>query len=354
MRIAIVNDMTMAVEALRRVVLSVPGYSIAWIAMDGIEAVQKCAQDRPDLVLMDLMMPRMDGAEASRLIMQQSPCAILVVTATVEGHYSKVFEAMAAGALDAVETPVLGHAGDPSGAMPLLTKMALIHQRLARKYRKPKFDEAPSSNRVLAAGHPSTAFPLVVIGASTGGPAALAAILRALPRELAVGISVVQHVDQFFAPGMAAWLSRESGLLVQVVKPQDQPGIGCVQLAATNDHLVLNAALAYEYTVEPKDLYFRPSVDVFFKSVVRHWPGPLVGVLLTGMGSDGAQGLLSIRQAGGHTIAQDRESSIVYGMPKAAVALGAAMEILPLSAIAGGIHQALSSLPIFSPRNLHE
>ena len=126
-----------------------------------------------------------------------------------------------------------------------------------------------------------------------GGPAALAAILRALPRELAVGISVVQHVDQFFAPGMAAWLSRESGLLVQVVKPQDQPGIGCVQLAATNDHLVLNAALAYEYMVEPKDLYFRPSVDVFFKSVVRHWPGPLVGVLLTGMGSDGAQGLLS-------------------------------------------------------------
>ena len=132
MRIAIVNDVPMAVEALRRVVTSVPEYQIAWIAADGEEAVRHCAADVPDLILMDLMMPRMDGAEASRIIMRDSPCAILIVTATVGGHSSKVFEAMGWGALDAVNTPVLERPGEPSRASELLAKIAMLSKLIGK------------------------------------------------------------------------------------------------------------------------------------------------------------------------------------------------------------------------------
>src|ERR1700693_653024 len=128
MRIAIVNDVPMAGEALRRVVTSVPEYQIAWIATDGEEAVRRCAADVPDLILMDLLMPRMDGAEASRLIMRDSPCAILIVTATVGGHSSKVFEAMGWGALDAVNTPVLETSGGPARPSELLAQSAMLGQ----------------------------------------------------------------------------------------------------------------------------------------------------------------------------------------------------------------------------------
>src|SRR5579862_450945 len=132
MRIAIVNDMPMAVEALRRVITGVPEYQIAWIAADGEEAVRQCRADPPDLILMDLIMPRMDGAEASRLIMRDSPCAILIVTATVEGHSSKVFEAMGSGALDAVKTPVLDGPGKTGGGSDLLAKIAMLRKLIGR------------------------------------------------------------------------------------------------------------------------------------------------------------------------------------------------------------------------------
>ena len=173
MRIAIVNDVPMAVEALRRVLLSVPDHQIAWVAADGEEAVRQCKADTPDLILMDLIMPRMDGAEASRIIMRDSPCAILVVTATVEGHSSKVFEAMGWGALDAINTPALEKPGEPGGGSELLTKVAMLSKLI---------DKSPTqalSPWITAAenGRPQPDFPLIAIGASTGGPAALASLL---------------------------------------------------------------------------------------------------------------------------------------------------------------------------------
>ncbi|MFH1476555.1 MAG: chemotaxis response regulator protein-glutamate methylesterase [Verrucomicrobiota bacterium] len=337
MKIAIVNDMLMAVEALRRVVCSRPDYTIAWVAHDGAEAVKKCAEDHPDMILMDLIMPLMNGAEATRHIMRDSPCPILVVTATVDGNISLVFEAMGYGALDAVNTPVLGTDGKLNGAQALLRKIEIIGHLIARPalMNPPamEFDTPPPTKDHL---------PLIVLGASTGGPAALADILSHLPAVVDAAMVVIQHVDKKFAPDLALWLGTHCRLKIKVAAPGCRPETGTVWLAGTNDHLVLTKHGTFEYRIEPVKCFYRPSVDVFFKSVAAHWPPPGVAVLLTGMGRDGGEGLLALRHSGWRTLAQDKATSIVYGMPRAAAELGAAEKILPLSAIADAIMQMLA------------
>jgi two-component system response regulator WspF len=175
---------------------------------------------------------------------------------------------------------------------------------------------------------------LVAIGASAGGPAALTAVLSGLPKGFPAAVVIVQHVDAQFAQGMADWLSRNSALPVRVAKEGDRPTAGTVLLAGTNDHLRFTSSDRVGYTAEPRQQAYRPSVDVFFASVGVHWAGEAVGVLLTGMGRDGAQGLKTLRDKGHYTIAQDQATSTVYGMPKAAASLGAAVDILPLERIA--------------------
>ena len=332
MRIAIVNDLSLAVEVLRRLVQSVPEYELAWTAVNGIEAVEKCAHDRPDLILMDLIMPLMDGVQATRVIMKQSPCAILIVTATVSGNADKVFEALSAGALDAVATPVFGTGGGIDGAEELLRKIVVMGKLIAHAGRQSR--TAPPST---AKGTPVRPPRLVALGASTGGPNAVAIILRGLPQDLAAAVVVVQHLDVQFAPGLVDWLGNQTGLTVSLIRESIMPEPGEVYVAGTNDHLVIGADLTFHYTVEPLDYPYRPSVDEFFLSLGRHWPQPGVACLLTGMGRDGAQGLLALRQAGWRTMAQDEKTCIVYGMPRAAVEVGAAAESLPVENISAAI-----------------
>jgi two-component system response regulator WspF len=339
-RIAIVNDVAMAIEVLRRVLISVPGYSLAWVADDGAEAVERCKQDTPDLILMDLIMPVMDGAEATRRIMAQNPCAILIVTATVDNHFAKVFEALGAGAVDVVQTPVLAGNSQLQGAAALKFKIEAIgrlisgdegHMHPGRTAQDQPQLHAASSDRLIA------------IGASAGGPATLATILGSLPHDFPAAIVIIQHMDAQFIPLMASWLNDRSALYVRVARQRDRPQASTVLVAGTNDHLVFADAQSFTYTPEPLDCCYRPSVDVFFESAVRHWKGKLAGVLLTGMGRDGARGLKAIREAGWLTIAQDAASCVVYGMPKAAVELDAAVKILPGNAIAGELMNFVAS-----------
>jgi two-component system, chemotaxis family, response regulator WspF len=337
LRIAIVNDLLMAREALRRVIAEVPDYSLAWTARNGAEAVKRCTEDTPELILMDLIMPVMDGVEATRRIMAQAPCAILVVTATVEGHTPQVFEALGVGALDAVQTPVFEASGQLDGASTLKLKIEKIRQLISRSSDRKhlgRLNLQPKSVRIN---------PLVVIGASAGGPAALATILRDLPSNFSAPMVIVQHIDAQFAPSMASWLGGQSALAVRIACERDQPGAGAALLASTNDHLIFINSRTLGYTAEPRDCFYRPSVDVFFESVASHWKGDVVAVLLTGMGRDGAKGLKALRNAGALTIAQDSESCVVYGMPKAAVELDAAVEILPLETIASCLTNSLKS-----------
>lgn len=332
MRIAIVNDLALAVEVLRRLVRSVQEYEVAWTAANGIEAVEKCARDRPDLILMDLIMPLMDGAQATRIIMKQSPCAILVVTATVSGHADKVFEALSAGALDAVATPVFAAGGEIAGGDELLRKIAVM-QKLITYAGREQSATLPLPSRVTPS-HPPR---LVVLGTSTGGPNAVAIVLRGLPRNLGAALVIVQHLDLQFAPALVEWLGDQTELPVSLIRESTRPEAGGAYVAGTNDHLVIGADLTFHYTAEPVDYPYRPSVDEFFLSLCHHWPRPGVACLLTGMGRDGAQGLLALRRVGWRTIAQDEKTCIVFGMPRAAVEIGAVAELLPLEHISTAI-----------------
>ena len=339
MRIAIVNDMAMATEALRRVLISVPGYRLAWVAGDGAEAVEKCNHDTPDLILMDLIMPVMDGVEATRRIMAQSPCGILVVTATLEGHFAKVFEALGAGALDVVQTPFLAGNSQLQGIAALKFKLAAIGRLVSG-------DSSQKHLRgsALAEPQPGSASSdrLIAIGASAGGPAALAAILGCLPRDFPAAIVIIQHVDPQFVPMMAAWLNEQSALSVRIARQGDRPEANTALIAGTNDHLVFISPQSLGYTPEPLESCYRPSIDVFFESTIRHWKGEVTGVLLTGMGRDGARGLKALRDAGSLTIAQNAATCAVYGMPKAAAELNAAVRILPVNEIVNELIHCVS------------
>jgi two-component system, chemotaxis family, response regulator WspF len=277
--------------------------------------------------------------EATRRIMALAPCAILVVTATVEGHTSQVFEALGAGALDAVQTPVLDVRGHLDGASTLKLKIETIRRLISRSSDRKHFGRL--NGNLQPRSVPIN--PLVVIGASAGGPAALATILRGLTGDFLAPMVIVQHIDAEFAPSMASWLGRKSALAVRIACEGDQPRAGTALIASTDDHLIFLDSRNLGYTPEPRDCFYRPSVDVFFESVAGHWKGDVVAVLLTGMGRDGARGLKTLRNAGALPIAQNAESCVVYGMPKAAVELEAAVEILPLETIASCLTNSLKS-----------
>ena len=330
MRIAVANHKRQIVEIIRRIILSVPGNEIAWIAGSGSEAVDMSLRDSPDLILMELVMPGLDGVEATRRIMEKSPCPILLLTSSVDGNTAGIFRAMGYGALDVINTPVLGNdSAAKESSIALLKKISNI----GRLKRKPPTGK--ERHGVLPV--PFHIPPLIVIGSSTGGPKALAELLAGFPGTLPAGVVIVQHVDGEFSLSLANWLDAQTSLKVLLASHGRQPLPATVFLAGSSDHLIVTKELELVYTEEPKGLPYRPSVDLFFESVARHWPEKGVAVLLTGMGRDGARGLAALRNAGWYTIAQDEATSVVYGMPKAAKELGAAVDILPLGAIAPAI-----------------
>lgn len=327
MRIALVNDIAPVLEALTRIVMQVPGHEIAWIARNGLEAVERCRYDAPDLILMDLLMPVMDGVEATRRIMASSPCAILLVTSALNEKPGKVFEAMGHGAMDAVAPPSLEdtpEARDHEKA--ILKKIAMI-----RRLKPPAPQTREGGNPVP---RDRDFPPLILIGSSTGGPKALAESLASLEKGTGVAVIVVQHVDTDFSKSLVAWLSRQTSLRVSMAEQGQRPEPGRIYVAGSHDHLVLTRNGAFGYVAGPEDTPFRPSVDIFFKSVADHGPKKGMAILLTGMGKDGAEGLALLRRAGWQTIAQDQETSAVYGMPKAARDLKAAGQILSIGKIA--------------------
>ncbi len=344
MKVAIVNDSKMAAEILRRIVAQLPEYTLEWTAYSGEEAIQLCAQSCPDIILMDLVMPGIDGAETTRRIMQSTPCVILVVTATTIGNRDMVFEAMGYGALDAVNTPVLGPGQNLDGAEALIQKLRTVSRLVSPGHAS---GDAPANDRTASRSRDTSQVPVVAIGASTGGPQALAEVLSHLPARFPAAVLVVQHVDQHFTPGLAGWLQHSSKLPVSIAEPDARLSPGAIWIAGRRENLTYDNGFA-RYTPAPEDAIHKPSIDSLFYSLAKPLRAARVGVLLTGMGRDGAAGLLALRKAGGLTIAQDAATSVVYGMPKAAADISAASEILPLSSIGPRICEA-----VLQRRNTH-
>ena len=331
MRLAIAHHDASTMDALKRIVAAIAGYDIIWMAADGAEAVRRCQKEKPELLLLDLALPLLDGSRTANGIMKSCPCAILLLTDSVEANAAKVFEAMGQGALDAVRVFLEKSTGKLNGEADIIKKLATIGKLIGKVETQVK---APFKGKTTS---PDLLPPLVAIGASTGGPKALSIVLAALPKVLGAAVIIVQHVDEQFSRGLAEWLNGQSGLKVVLAGEGERPKIDTVLVASTNDHLILGADLVLRYTKEPRDYPYRPSVDVFFESLARHWPRRDMAVLLTGMGRDGASGLTALRKAGWYTIAQDEKTSVVYGMPAAAVEMGGAMDILPLDRIAPAI-----------------
>ena len=369
MRFCWSNDLAVACEALRRAVAEDPALEVIWIARDGLQALELAQRARPDLILMDLIMPRMNGAEATREIMRVAPCPILVVTATVTGNAGLVYEALGAGALDAVNTPSFTQGATLRGGEELLRRIHLVartqHAAAAESVAigrptmpsppppsppiarpslvKSAAPQSPSSRAASSAGSLAPSDPsartmcaIVAIGASTGGPRAVADVLRALPVDMTAATLIVQHVSTAFVRGFADWLGAETGRRVDLARAGQVVAAGDVLVAGEERHMVLGANGTIEYRDEPRALLHCPAIDELFASLA-HYARPGVAVLLTGMGRDGAQGMMQLRSAGWHTIAQDEKSSVVWGMPGAAHKLGAAVETLALDRIAPAI-----------------
>jgi len=323
MKLAIVNDSQPAREVLQRLLEQRPDCELIWMAPSGSEAIDLCERQPPDIILMDMVMPGMDGAEATRRILARHACTILIVTASIVHNTSKIFEAMGAGALDVAVTPSSNHPGEVAEFFRKLDQVQRLHSPSAPEIN-------PKTTGAIANRQPAQ--KAILIGASAGGPAALASLLEKLPADLPAGVAIAQHMDSRFDDAFISWLDNQSPWPVRKAALGDSIQNGQVLIAGADRHLIFNSNQQLTFTDRPRFAYI-PSIDLLFSSAAQYWRGALAAVLLTGMGNDGAKGLKQIREAGHLTLAQDKATSALYGMPKVAAETGAASEILPLQEI---------------------
>jgi two-component system chemotaxis response regulator CheB len=323
-RVLVADDSEIFREVLSRVVAEDPGFEVVGVAANGFSAAALTRELRPDVITMDLNMPDADGFSGIARIMAETPTPILVLTANrVE---AVGFKALSLGALDILEKPAADAELDAYGGV-LRSRLRLLAGVKVIRHLRGLRDRRPAA--------PSTAarVDLVVIGASLGGPRALATLLRGLPAAFPAALAVVQHIADGFTEGLASWLAQESRLEVREARDGDMLRPGRVLIAPTGRHLVVGGEGVARLSDEPPVDTFKPSVTPLFASAARHYGARACGVLLTGMGRDGADGMRRLREAGATTLAQDEATSAVFGMPRAAIELGAVARILPLDEI---------------------
>lgn len=339
-RVLVVEDSLTVRKRMLQVLSTDPDIEVVGEAEDGRRGIELCQQLRPDVVTMDMMLPVMSGLAATEFIMAYCPTPILIVSAsTNRGELFRTYEALAAGALDVLEKP-LGDELDSLWERKLVDTVKLISRVEVITHLKARLGSArraPADFVVRVEPLPRRR-PLraVAVGVSTGGPAALTQLLRALPADFPLPILIVIHIGKLFAPAFAEWLDGQSPINVTYAEDGEAlpaPGSGRVLLAPPDRHLVLRQG-RLRLTQDGERHSCRPSVDVLFESLAQELAADCVACLLTGMGKDGAEGLLAVRRSGGRTIAQDEATSVVFGMPREAILIGAAEQVLPLDRIA--------------------
>ncbi|KAB8142388.1 chemotaxis-specific protein-glutamate methyltransferase CheB [Chloroflexia bacterium SDU3-3] len=369
-RVVIVDDSPLMQRVLTGLLEQDPAIQVVGTAWNGQIAIELVERLRPDVVTMDVRMPVMDGLATTQHLMAYCPTPILVLTALAQHDVDITFKMLGAGALDIVEKPAgndpmaLGkQAHDLIRRVKLLARVKVVrhlrgrrkteelNQAMAAKTPAPTTAPpirasyarvAPAPTPIQAAPTPKLAFhatfPLIMIGASTGGPRAVNQILSALPADLHAAVVVVQHIAEGFSGGMAEWLALHCRLPVVLAQEEMELKPGVVLIAPDRRDLLLQQDGRIHLS-RNSVLLQCPSVDVAMQAAAAVYGQRCIGVLLTGMGRDGAYGMMTIRRAGGHTIAQDEATSAIFGMPKAAIDLGAAAEILPIAQIAARLVQ---------------
>jgi two-component system, chemotaxis family, protein-glutamate methylesterase/glutaminase len=333
LRVLIVDDSLTVRRRLAEAFAFEPSCEVVGEATDGQQAFDQCQRLRPDVVTMDLVMPKVDGLRATELIMAHCPTPIVVLSAAenrTEGL--RTMDALAAGAVDAVDKP--SGLLDSKWMQMLLSRVRVASRvRVITHVRARLRQETPHAPPRVPA--PQVPPRLLVIGASTGGPAAVRHILRSLPAGFPLPVLLVLHITEHFDTAMAEWLEAQSGLVVRNAVDGEalpMPGQMTVRMAPGNRHLVVRSG-RLRLVDGPERHSCRPSVDELFESVARELGAAAIGCLLTGMGRDGAEGLAALRRAGAATVVEDESSCVVFGMPREAIRLGAAQHVMELTEI---------------------
>jgi two-component system chemotaxis response regulator CheB len=351
-RVLVVEDSPSVRELLVYILGSDPEVAIIGTADNGEDAIEAARDSRPDVITMDVRMPKMDGLEATRRIMEICPTPIVIVSgSSARDEMAATFRALEAGALAFVAKPNgVDHPLHGGAARHLLETVKLMSEvRVVRRWPKRQAPSAPAPAppEVEDAWTAAAPIELVAIGASTGGPVVLRTILSALPRNLPVPILVVQHIAAGFTEGFAEWLTQSSGMAVRVAADGERPSPGIAYVAPDGSHMKVERGGRIALSHDRPENGHRPSVSYLFRSVAAVAGARAIGVLLTGMGRDGAEELKLMKDKGAVTIAQDHESSLIHGMPGEAIGLGAATYVLSAdriaAALAGLVEQGSSS-----------
>ncbi|MEO8904485.1 MAG: chemotaxis-specific protein-glutamate methyltransferase CheB [Polyangiaceae bacterium] len=343
-RVLVVEDSLTVRKRLVEVLRSDKDLEVVAEADNGRTGVELCRTLRPDVITLDMHLPIMDGVTATENIMGHFPTPILIVSSsTNRGDLFKTYDALAAGAVDILEKPQ-GNEADGVWEKRFLSAVKLVSRirvithiraRLGSVGRAPvELPDPGAPWHKLGGQRPS----VIALGASTGGPGALVDVLRAIPGGFPAAILIVLHIDELFSSAFADWLASQTGHAVAYARGGESlaSARGRIFLAPPGKHLDVRGG-TLRLTSDPERNFCRPSVDVLFESLASDCAGEVVACLLTGMGKDGAQGLLALRRAGAQTIAQDEATSVIYGMPREAVLLGAAERILPLGEIGAAL-----------------
>jgi two-component system chemotaxis response regulator CheB len=339
-KVLVVDDSSVSRLLLVHLLESDPQIQVIGTVNDGQAALDFVIKNRPDVIIMDIHMPHLDGFEATRRIMETQPVPIIICTATTNPReVMTTFRLMEAGAVACVEKPVTRDHIDfeQLAANLLLTVKLMSEVKVVRRWPRSRTTPLPAPSAPLPVEFKAVADRalFVGIGASTGGPPVLQTILASLPKDFPASILIVQHIARGFLPGLVEWLNQVSGGQVHVASDGLCPLPGHAYLAPDDFHMGISATGRILLTQEEPENGLRPAVSHLFRSLAEEWGRNALGVLLSGMGRDGAAELKLMKDKGAITIAQDRESSVVHGMPGEAIELGGATHVLAADNIAG-------------------